>query len=76
MGKGKGRFQRAGGGGVWVSYQGFCFFCGCGGWWVGKGKGKVPASGEEIALGRDREGFFANGDGDGERRTATLRRRR
>ena len=35
------------------------------------GKGKVPAPG-----GSDREGFLANGDGDGERRTAKLRRQR
>ena len=66
---------------------GFVFFVGVvgGGWGRGRfqrggggggGGGKVPAPGEEIALGRDREGFLANDDGDGERRTATLRRRR
>ena len=33
--------------------------------------GVEGSPGEEIALGRDREGFLANSDGAGERRTAT-----
>ena len=60
---------------IWV----FFFFVGVvGGRW-GRGRFQRPGGGgggEEIALGRDREGFLANDDGDGERRTATLRRRR
>ena len=81
-GWGRGRFQRLGG-----FISGFLFFLWV--WWVGGGEGEGSsggggwegspwggASGEEIALGRDREGFLANDDGDGERRTATLRRRR
>ena len=55
----------------------FVFFVGVvGGEGEGEGEGSPwgGAPGEEIALGRDREGFLANGDGDDERRTATLQR--
>ena len=47
--------------GCYKNAWGFYFCCGGGG----------GSPGEEIVVGRDRERFLANGDGDDERRTAT-----